>query len=82
MADAADQSGFSLRLPGFSEEPIRFTRTYWNARRTLRLVWSLLTLGVLITIIGAPRAPVLDWCTPRVHTHTHTHCVHLPRVVL
>ena len=45
--------GFTLRVPGFSYEPIQFNRAFWNTRRTLRLLWTLLTLGVLVTIIGA-----------------------------
>ena len=52
-APAASGGGFTLRVPGFSYEPIQFNRAFWNTRRTLRLLWTLLTLGVLVTIIGA-----------------------------
>mmetsp|Transcript_4857 Transcript_4857/g.9908 ORF Transcript_4857/g.9908 Transcript_4857/m.9908 type:complete len:376 (-) Transcript_4857:180-1307(-) len=40
-------------IPGFAEEPIRFTREYWVTRRVLRLIWVLVLAFSLITMIVA-----------------------------
>jgi len=53
MAGAGGAGRFTLRMPGFSAEPIQFTRLFWNTRRTLRLLWTFVVLAVLVTVTGA-----------------------------
>jgi hypothetical protein len=42
-----------LRLPGFSDNPIRFNAEYWKTRRLLRLLWAFVIIAVLGTLTGA-----------------------------
>ncbi len=48
---------FTLRMPGFSVEPIQFTRGFWNTRRTLRALWTFVVVAVLVTITGEALRP-------------------------
>eukprot|EP00976_Prorocentrum_cordatum_P111941 1195446-Prorocentrum_minimum.AAC.5 len=59
-----DLSWSRVAIPGFSEEPIQFTREYWVTRRVLRLIWVLVltfSLGLMIVagvLVGEGRLEV------------------------
>ena len=58
-----NRSGLKLRLPGFSDNPIRLSYSYWNLRRMLRLLWAFVIIAVLVTLIGAsPHAHSAERC--------------------
>jgi len=46
-------NSMKLRLPGFSANPISFRASYWNLRRTMRLLWAFVIISVLVTLTGA-----------------------------